>query len=137
MSTAAAYHEWLSASGSQPGNLTDHNGHRGSEEEQERADEGDGADRRGDRGAPVRAYDRIRLDAGDVDAMADNLGISSSVIDRVKQHLFMREHDIPVGPGQVAAAAGLGAAHERRSTRRAYVGSACGVGSRSAGANPR
>jgi hypothetical protein len=52
--------------------------------------------------AAARAYDNIRLDAGDVDAIADNLGISPSIIDRVKQHLFMQEHDIPLGPGQVA-----------------------------------
>jgi len=51
--------------------------------------------------ATARAYDNIRLDSGDVTAIADNLGIDPSIIDRVKQHLFLQEHDIPTGPGQV------------------------------------
>lgn len=51
--------------------------------------------------AAARAYERIRGDTGDVEAIARNLDVDPSVVDRVKQHLFVEEHDLPVGPGDV------------------------------------
>jgi hypothetical protein len=47
------------------------------------------------------AYEHIRADTGDVGAIAGNLEVNPSIVDRVKQHLFLDEHDIPTGPAQV------------------------------------
>jgi hypothetical protein len=47
------------------------------------------------------AYAAIRADTGDVSSIATNTGIDEDVVAQVKKHLFMTEHDVPVGPGQV------------------------------------
>lgn len=47
-----------------------------------------------------RAYDAIRANAGDTARIAENTGIPQSRLDQVKDHIFNREHDLPVGPGQ-------------------------------------
>jgi hypothetical protein len=47
------------------------------------------------------AYAAIRVSTGDVSSIARNTGIDEGVIAQVKNHLFMSEHDIPVGPGQI------------------------------------
>jgi len=47
------------------------------------------------------AYAAIRGKAGDVAEIAENTGISQDIIAQVKNHLFLTEHDVPVGPGQV------------------------------------
>lgn len=46
-------------------------------------------------------YAAIRADTGDVGAIARNTGINEEVVAQVKNHLFLTEHDIPVGPGQI------------------------------------
>jgi hypothetical protein len=48
------------------------------------------------------AYAAIRADTGDVPKIAENTGIDEGVIGQVKNHLFMIEHDVPVGPDDVA-----------------------------------
>ena len=48
------------------------------------------------------AYAAIRANTGDVSRIAGNTGISQDVIAQVKNHLFLTEHDVPVGPGQIA-----------------------------------
>ncbi|MGW6197281.1 hypothetical protein ACWF0M_14155 [Kribbella sp. NPDC055110] len=45
-------------------------------------------------------YRRIR-ETDDLDALAENSGLPRDVIDEAKQHLFQREHDVAVGPGDV------------------------------------
>ncbi|TDO50318.1 hypothetical protein EV651_1202 [Kribbella sp. VKM Ac-2571] len=45
-------------------------------------------------------YRRIRA-ADDVDAVADHSGYPREVVDEVKQHLFVRRHDVAVGPDRV------------------------------------
>lgn len=47
------------------------------------------------------AYAAIRADTGDVSSIARNTGIDEDVVAQVKKHLFMTEHDVPVGPGQL------------------------------------
>jgi hypothetical protein len=47
------------------------------------------------------AYAAIRASTGDVPEIADNTGISQDVIAQVKVHLFLTEHDVPVGPGEI------------------------------------
>lgn len=47
------------------------------------------------------AYAAIRANTGDVSAIADNTGIDESVIGQVKNHLFMTEHDVPIGPNEI------------------------------------
>jgi hypothetical protein len=49
----------------------------------------------------ARIYDRIRADVGDTDRIAERTGVSVDVLDRIKEHIFMREHDVAVGPGEV------------------------------------
>jgi len=48
------------------------------------------------------AYAAIRANTGDVSRIAGNTGISADIIAQVKNHLFLTEHDVPVGPGQIA-----------------------------------
>ena len=48
------------------------------------------------------AYAAIRANTGDVSRIAGNTGISQDIIAQVKNHLFLTEHDVPVGPGQIA-----------------------------------
>jgi hypothetical protein len=48
------------------------------------------------------AYAAIRGNAGDVSKIAENTGISPDIIVQVKTHLFLTEHDIPIGPNNVA-----------------------------------
>jgi hypothetical protein len=48
------------------------------------------------------AYAAIRANTGDVPAIAANTGISQDIIAQVKNHLFLTEHDVPIGPGEVA-----------------------------------
>jgi hypothetical protein len=50
----------------------------------------------------AEAYAAIRAGTGDVSSIARNTGIDEDIIGQVKNHLFMSEHDIPVGPGQIA-----------------------------------
>ncbi|MEV0795484.1 hypothetical protein [Kribbella sp. NPDC050459] len=45
-------------------------------------------------------YRRIR-EADDVDALADHSGMPRGVIEAAKQHLFQRQHDVAVGPGDI------------------------------------
>jgi hypothetical protein len=53
--------------------------------------------------AAEAAYARIRAATGDVEAISANTGISPAVIARVKQHLFLTEHDVPIPPdGRIA-----------------------------------
>jgi hypothetical protein len=47
------------------------------------------------------AYAAIRASTGDVSSIARNTGIDEDVVGQVKSHLFMSEHDIPVGPNQI------------------------------------
>lgn len=47
------------------------------------------------------AYTAIRENPADVPRIAENTGISQDVIGEVKAHLFLTEHDVPVGPDQV------------------------------------
>ena len=47
------------------------------------------------------AYAAIRASATDVPAIAANTGISEDIIAQVKTHLFLTEHDVPVGPNQI------------------------------------
>ncbi len=47
------------------------------------------------------AYAAIRANTEDVRSIAGNTNIHESVIALVKNHLFLSEHDIPVGPNQV------------------------------------
>ena len=46
-------------------------------------------------------YAAIRTNSGDVSSIARNTGIDEEVVIQVKNHLFMSEHDIPVGPHQI------------------------------------
>jgi hypothetical protein len=46
-------------------------------------------------------YAAIRANTGDVSSIARNTGIDEDVVMRVKNHLFMSEHEIPVGPNQI------------------------------------
>jgi hypothetical protein len=48
------------------------------------------------------AYAAIRANTGDVPKIAQNTGISQDVIGQVKNHLFLTEHDVPLGPNQIA-----------------------------------
>jgi hypothetical protein len=48
------------------------------------------------------AYAAIRANTGDVSKIAENTSISQDVIAQVKNHLFMTEHDVPIGPNQIA-----------------------------------
>jgi hypothetical protein len=48
------------------------------------------------------AYTSIRANADDVARIAANTGINEEVLAQAKAHLFMTEHDVPVGPGQIA-----------------------------------
>jgi hypothetical protein len=52
--------------------------------------------------AAEAAYAAIRTNTGDVPKIAENTGISQDVIGQVKNHLFMTEHAVPVGPNQIA-----------------------------------
>ena len=52
--------------------------------------------------AEEAAYAAIRANAGDVTAIAQNTGIQHRVLDQVKTHLFLSEHDVVIGPNQVA-----------------------------------
>jgi hypothetical protein len=52
--------------------------------------------------ADAAAYDAIRNNAGDTARIADNTGIPQNIMDRIKDHLFFREHDLPTGPNQTA-----------------------------------
>jgi hypothetical protein len=47
------------------------------------------------------AYAAIRANPGDVPKIAENTGIDPDVIGQVKNHLFMTEHDVPLGPNQI------------------------------------
>ena len=48
------------------------------------------------------AYDAIRANDGDVPKISDNTGVSEDVVGQVKNHLFMTEHDVPLGPDDIA-----------------------------------
>ncbi|MGW7683414.1 hypothetical protein ACWGID_21945 [Kribbella sp. NPDC054772] len=45
-------------------------------------------------------YRRIR-EADDVDAVAENSAFPREVVEEAKEHLFVRQHDVAVGPGEV------------------------------------
>ncbi len=47
------------------------------------------------------AYAAIRASTTDVAEIAANTGISEDIIAQVKTHLFLTEHDVPVGPNQI------------------------------------
>jgi hypothetical protein len=46
-------------------------------------------------------YDRIRDNAQDTARITENTGIPQSRVDQIKDHLFHREHDLPVGSEQI------------------------------------
>ncbi len=48
-----------------------------------------------------RLYDEIRNDTNDVRTIADELGVPVSAVERIKNHLFIAEHDIPTPSGIV------------------------------------
>jgi hypothetical protein len=48
------------------------------------------------------AYAAIRASTDDVPKIAENTGIEEDVIGQVKNHLFMIEHDVAIGPNEVA-----------------------------------
>ncbi|GAA1781941.1 hypothetical protein [Streptomonospora arabica] len=48
----------------------------------------------------LRRYQEIRGTDGDTAQIADNTGFDRSVLDRIKEHLFTREHVIATDPGQ-------------------------------------
>jgi hypothetical protein len=50
--------------------------------------------------AAGEAYDLIRS-SDDVGNIAEHVGIRAEVIDQVKKHLFLTEHEVPVGPNEV------------------------------------
>ena len=49
----------------------------------------------------IGRYNEIIAATDDVQSIAANTGIADDVIDRVKRHVFMTEHHIATGPGQV------------------------------------
>lgn len=46
----------------------------------------------------ARLYEQIRNAVGDTAAIAREMGIPQPILDRIKQHTFMEEHDVYVGP---------------------------------------
>lgn len=50
--------------------------------------------------AEMDQYRRIR-EAEDLDALAEHSGMPREVIEEAKQHLFQRQHDVAVGPGDI------------------------------------
>ena len=48
------------------------------------------------------AYAAICGNDSDIPKIAENTEISPDIIAEVKNHLFLTEHDVPIGPGQVA-----------------------------------
>jgi len=48
------------------------------------------------------AYAAIRANTGDVSSIARNTAIDKRIVAQVKNHLFMTEHDVPIGPHQIA-----------------------------------
>lgn len=50
----------------------------------------------------IAAYDAIAARAGDVEAIARNTGIDPAVVERVREHLFIEEHEIALGPDRTA-----------------------------------
>jgi hypothetical protein len=51
--------------------------------------------------AEEAAYAAIRASTTDVPKIAANTGIPEDIIAQVKTHLFLTEHDVPVGPNQI------------------------------------
>lgn len=49
----------------------------------------------------ARTYNRIRGLEGDTAGIAENFGIDRSVMDRIKEHIFLRDHWVAVGPNDV------------------------------------
>ncbi|MBQ1084033.1 hypothetical protein, partial [Nocardiopsis sp. B62] len=49
----------------------------------------------------AQAYDRIREATGDVDLIAEVTGIDRGVINRIKDHIFNKSHEVAVGPNDV------------------------------------
>ncbi|OLT28711.1 hypothetical protein BJF83_14560 [Nocardiopsis sp. CNR-923] len=49
----------------------------------------------------ARIYNQIRADVGDTNRIAEQTGVRVEVLDRIKNHIFMSEHDVAVGPGEV------------------------------------
>ena len=47
------------------------------------------------------AYAAIRANTTDVARIAANTGINEDIIAQVKTHLFLTEHDVPIGPNQI------------------------------------
>ncbi|MBB6120269.1 hypothetical protein [Nocardiopsis algeriensis] len=52
-----------------------------------------------DQAEHARIYNRIRSTEGDTQKIADYTGIRLEVIDRIKNHIFLRDHEITVSPG--------------------------------------
>ena len=50
----------------------------------------------------IAAYDAIAARTDDIAAIADNIGVDPAVVERVKQHLFIDEHEIALGPNRTA-----------------------------------
>lgn len=48
----------------------------------------------------IAAYDAIAVRTDDIAAIAENIGVDPAVIERVKQHLFVDEHEIALGPNR-------------------------------------
>lgn len=51
-----------------------------------------------DAAAAEQAYERIRANTGDTERISENTGIDEGVLDQVKDHLFVQEHDLPMPP---------------------------------------
>ena len=67
--------------------------------------------------------------------MATNTGIDEAVVAQVKKHLFMTEHDVPVGAGQVRS--GYFTADERANRLGRGDAALAGTGSDPAGRTDR
>ncbi|MCY9786723.1 hypothetical protein KIK06_22825 [Nocardiopsis sp. EMB25] len=50
----------------------------------------------------AKAYERIREAAGDVEAISELTGVDQGVVNRIKEHIFLRDHDVAVGANEVS-----------------------------------
>jgi WXG100 family type VII secretion target len=52
----------------------------------------------------ARLYEQIVNTTGDTARIAESTGLSPSLLDQVKDHFFVREHDLPIGPNETMRA---------------------------------
>ncbi|WP_116247465.1 hypothetical protein [Nocardiopsis sp. FIRDI 009] len=50
----------------------------------------------------AKAYERIREATGDVEAISELTGVDRGVVNRIKEHIFLRDHDVAVGANEVS-----------------------------------